>query len=317
MTLYIVDLQEKHLPDAATLARTRYRALRRQVPSLPARYEEADVLLPMLRDIYGQAPGVAALQDGRLVGYLAGWALDDFRGERAILSPEWANGADPTQSRRIYEELYCHASAAWVADGRSTHLICQLPHDRAALEGWFWLGFGMMAADGLRDLTPAEGPTAEVDVRRAGPQDIETILALDDALSRHLAAAPVFLAHDAAPRSVAEAWLADPSHALWLAESATGVLGFMKQGPASHDACTIIRDVGTSSIVGAYTRQDVRGRGVGAALLNRVLQWANEQGYTRCAVDFEPMNVPGARFWMRHFHPVSYALVRHGLSASE
>ena len=258
---------------------------------------------------------MAALQAGRLVGYMAGWALDDFRGERAILSPEWANGADPTQSRRIYEEMYCGASATWVGEGRSTHLVCQLPHDRAALDGWFWLGFGMLAADGVRDLSPAQGPVAEVDIRRAGPQDIEAYLSLDDALYRHLATPPIFLPHDRDLRSADEAWLADPANALWLAENATEALGFMKQGPASTGACGIIYDEGTSSIVGAYIRQGVRRQGIGAALLNRVLQWAAEQGYVRCAVDFEPMNVLAARFWMRHFQPVSYALMRHGLSA--
>jgi GNAT superfamily N-acetyltransferase len=276
MTFVMVDLEDQHLQDAASLAVDRYRALQQQVPNLPARYEDVDVLLPMLQDLCGQAPGVAALQGGRLVGYMAAWALDDFRGQRAILSPEWGNGADLPQSRRIYEEMYARVSAAWVTEGRRTHLLCQLPHDRAALEGWFWLGFGMIAADGVRDLSPAQGPAAEIDIRRAGPQDIETFLALGDALNRHLAAA-----------------------------------GFMKQGPASTEACTIIRDEGTSSIVGAYTREDARSQGVGVALLNRVVQWASEQRYARCAVDFEPMNVLAARFWMRHFRPVSYALVRH------
>jgi GNAT superfamily N-acetyltransferase len=311
MTFVMVDLEDQHLQDAASLAVDRYRALQQQVPNLPARYEDVDVLLPMLQDLCGQAPGVAALQGGRLVGYMAAWALDDFRGQRAILSPEWGNGADLPQSRRIYEEMYARVSAAWVTEGRRTHLLCQLPHDRAALEGWFWLGFGMIAADGVRDLSPAQGPAAEIDIRRAGPQDIETFLALGDALNRHLAAAPTFLPHGDNPRSEHEAWLADPAHALWLAEDATGVLGFMKQGPASTEACTIIRDEGTSSIVGAYTREDARSQGVGVALLNRVVQWASEQRYARCAVDFEPMNVLAARFWMRHFRPVSYALVRH------
>jgi len=314
MALEITRLQEAHLPEAASLAASRYCALRQQVPDLPSRYEDVGVLLPMLRDLCGQAPGVAALQSGRLVGYLAGWPLDDFRGQPTILSPEWGNGAEPGQSRRIYEEMYCRASAEWVAAGHSTHLICQLPHDRAALDTWFWLGFGMMAADGVRDLSPAQGPAAEVDIRRAGRKDIGPVLALARALDRHLAAAPIFLPHEASTREAHEAWLADPARALWLAEDASGVLGFMKQGPASTDACMVIRDDGTSSIVGAYTRQDVRGQGVGAALLNCVLQWAREQGYVRCAVDFEPMNVLAARFWMRHFRPVSYALVRHGLS---
>jgi len=311
MPLRIVELQERHLSDAAALAVSRYRALRQQVPILPERYEQVDVLLPMLRDLLGQTSSIAAMADERLVGYMAGWALDDFRGQRAVLSPEWANGADPAQSRRVYEAMYCRASAAWVADGRHTHLVCQLPHDRDALEGWSWLGFGMFAADGVRDLGAVQGPMTRVNTRRAGSQDIDAFLALDGALSRHLAAPPVFLRHDQASRAAAEAWLADPRHALWLAEDASGVLGFMKQGPASTDACTIIRDGGTSSITGAYTCEDARGQGIGAALLSRVLRCAAEQGYVRCAVDFEPMNVPAARFWMRHFRPVSYALVRY------
>ena len=34
------------------------------------------------------------------------------------------------------------------------------------------------------------------------------------------------------------------------------------------------------------------------------------QGYVRCAVDFEPENVLGARFWLRAFQPVCYSLFR-------
>ncbi len=30
----------------------------------------------------------------------------------------------------------------------------------------------------------------------------------------------------------------------------------------------------------------------------------------RVAVDFESMNPPARRFWMKHFQPVSYALAR-------
>jgi hypothetical protein len=45
--------------------------------------------------------------------------------------------------------------------------------------------------------------------------------------------------------------------------------------------------------------------------LNRSLEWARSEGYERCAVDFEPMNVLAARFWLRYFSPVCYSLVRH------
>jgi len=85
----------------------------------------------------------------------------------------------------------------------------------------------------------------------------------------------------------------------------------MGLGPASLDACAIIRDEKTTSVIRAFTKESVRGRGIAAALLNRSLDWAHLKGYERCAVDFEPMNVLAARFWMRHFEPVCFSLVRH------
>jgi len=82
-------------------------------------------------------------------------------------------------------------------------------------------------------------------------------------------------------------------------------------GPASHDACTIIRDEGTTSITNAFTREAARGNGVASALLNRALEWARAEGYIRCTVDFEAANVLAARFWLRHFRPVALSFYRH------
>jgi hypothetical protein len=28
-------------------------------------------------------------------------------------------------------------------------------------------------------------------------------------------------------------------------------------------------------------------------------------------VDFEPQNIPAAHFWLKHFQPVCYSLIRH------
>jgi GNAT superfamily N-acetyltransferase len=73
----------------------------------------------------------------------------------------------------------------------------------------------------------------------------------------------------------------------------------------------LIEDEKTTSIVSAFTREEARGGGIATALLNRALDWGREQGYARCAVDWEPMNVLASRFWLRYFQPVSYALERY------
>jgi len=311
MTLRIEPLRQSHIEDAAALAARRYAALRTHVPALPPRWENADIILPMLADIASKAPGAIALRDGRLVGFLQGITLGDFRGARTALSPEWANAAEEADSRRIYDALYTHLSPQWVADGCLTHLVCQFSDDRAAIEGWHWLGFGMLAGDAVRPLAAVQGRAPRVAVRRATPNDIDDAIALADALSHHLSAPPTFLHNEPDDRAWHERWLADPAKALWLAYHEGRAVSCIGIGPAHDGACTIIQDEGTASITRAYTVESARGRGDGAATLARAIAWARAEGYIRCAVDFEPMNVLAARFWTRHFDPVAYAMVRH------
>jgi GNAT superfamily N-acetyltransferase len=138
------------------------------------------------------------------------------------------------------------------------------------------------------------------------------VLALVGALHHHLVSPPVFLdAQEKDERAHYQQVLQNPGKAVWLAYDGTEAVAYLETGPASHDASTIIVDERTTSITGAFTREQARGHGVGTALLNRALEWARAQGYERCAVDFEPMNPLAARFWLRHFQPVCYALVRH------
>ena len=312
MSIEVIPLREEHLQDAAALVSRRYQGLRELVPSLPPRYAEVSTLLPMLRDIAGAGPGVAAIHGGRLVGFLSGWLIPSFRGKRSAFSPEWANAVDLENSQRVYEQMYTHLSASWVADGYTTHLIGLLANDRDSLEGWHWLGFGMIAADAVRDLQPAPGRDTDVEIRRAGLQDLDQVKTLHEALSQYMVAPPTFLV-DAGERDVAyyEEWLRNPDKAIWLAFHGAEAVAYIRLGPASEDASNIIRDAKTTSITGAFTRERARGGGIATALLNRSLAWARAKGYERCAVDFEPMNPLATRFWLRHFQPVCYAVVRH------
>jgi GNAT superfamily N-acetyltransferase len=307
MSIEIIPFSETHLEDAAALVCRRYKGLRKVVDLLPPKYESPDTILPMLADLTSVQTGMAALHRGRLVGFMVGLVLDDFLGKRSIFSPEWANAASLEDSRCIYEELYARLSAQWVAAGCRTHLVSLFPDDRLAIEGLHWLGFGMAAVDGLRGLELVQKAEDDVPVRRAGMDDLEAAEMFQEALGQHMIAAPIFWPHE---RGDARIWLDKPELALWLAYQESQAVGFMQIGPANQEACTIIQDEGTASIVGAYTHQELRGSGVATALLNRSLVWAREQGYVRCAVDFEPMNILASRFWTRYFEPVSYTLMR-------
>ena len=308
MSLEIAALQEKHLDDAAALVCARYTALRALTPVLPCKYEEPNVILSMLRGLVKESPGVVAIQGSRLVGFLSGLVIPMFLGKRTAYSPEWANGAELGESGRIYGEMYARLSEHWVADGCAMHVVTLLANDRQGLEGWAWLGFGSAGVDGVRGLRPVESTTTQLDIRQAGPSDVAVVSFFVKALEHHMTSAPIFWIHDLGD---CKEWLDDPAQAVWLAYDEQEAMGCMAIGPANSDACAIIQDDKTASIVMAFTREDARSQGVAMALLDRSLEWARSHGYERCAVDFETMNLSASRFWPKRFEPVCYSLMRH------
>jgi GNAT superfamily N-acetyltransferase len=315
--LQVVPLGEEHLAAAAALAARRFARLRERRPLLPARYASPTGFLSFLRDLAAGNLGVAALRDGRLVGYLAGWCMPNFRGQRSVYSPEWANGAEPGEGRAIYEALYRHLAAEWVADRYVAHYLSVFPDDDGALGALHWLGFGMHAVDALRGLEPVSRPgrggvgmRGAVEIRRAEMNDLEALLGLDDRLWQHIAGTPCFLPLEKRAREGWVDWLQDPARRIWLALHAGKPAAFLHLGPANDDVSTIVVDEGTTSVYGAFTRREVRGRGIQSALLDHALKWARETGYARCAVDFESANLKGRRFWLRHFNPVCLSLLR-------
>jgi GNAT superfamily N-acetyltransferase len=307
----IIPFREEHLEDAARLVSDRYQRLRARVPDLPQRYSDVSSLTPLLQDILKPGiPGVAAIQENRMVGFLTAWQMSDFRGKRSIYSPEWANAAALDDSARIYESMYSRISGDWLAGKYPAHYLSLFPNDPQALQQWHWLGFGMFAIDALRPTDPIPVATTGVHIRRAGPQDIEQVMALQDELWQYIKSPPIFILSERYDRKYYEEWLQEPEKALWLACSENEPLAFMRLGPAADDVCTIIVDEKTTSIYAAFTREQARRGGIATALLAHALDFARASGFQRCAVPFEPMNPLGSRFWLRYFEPVCYSFLR-------
>jgi GNAT superfamily N-acetyltransferase len=307
----ISPLRERHLEDAAVLVSRRYARLREQEPLLPARYTKVSEILPLLNRIFASTDhGVAAFRAGRLVGFLTGWVLPSFRGQRSTISPEWANAAELEDSQLIYEEMYSHIAANWVADRYVAHYITVFSNDNEATKAFSWMGFGMAAVDAVRNLAIMPSINQDIESRIADIEDIDDVMALDKALQEYMSGTPSFLLMERKSRNHYVEWILDPRKHIWLAHYDDEPIAFMSLGPANEDTCTIIIDEKTTSIFGAFTKESMRGKGVASTLLNQALELARAEEYERCAVDFEPMNLAGTRFWMRHFTPVCLSFFR-------
>jgi GNAT superfamily N-acetyltransferase len=312
-SIEIVPFQRDHLQDAAELVANRYRAERGFNKFLPAQFEDADAVLPLLEDYANGQAGIAAICEKRLIGFLIG-LLITVRQVKTAYVPDWGQAADSEGGRKTYQTMYANLARRWVADGYSAHAVTLLAHEREVMNAWFSLGFGMVGVDAVRDVSPIEGGKTEVEIRRAGLEDIDIVLALRVALGRHLAEAPIFIPLiTQRGRKFYEEWLPDSANALWLAYRDSDVVAFMELTPSSRLGVLMpVHNETTVTITGAFTKEDLRQSGMGTALLNHSLEWARSAGYKNCAAEFESANIIGYSFWHDSgFEPVCYSLVRH------
>jgi GNAT superfamily N-acetyltransferase len=311
MNLRIAPFEQAHLEDATALVCQRYCALCDGIPLMPDHFAKQDVILAKLAELTTTAPGVVALRGGKVVGFLAGLLLPSFRGRRGVFCPEWANGALLDDADAIYQELYRVIAAEWVRNGYLLHGLTLFANDCQGLAAWQWQGFGMSVADAIRDLAPVVGAGAAADMRQVSAADVTSIRPLHLGLRRHLASAPIFLPlHEKWDQARDRAWLEQEGAMNWLACVDGQPAAWMRAQTGDDGAGELVRDAATVAITGAYTEPAQRSSGVATALLQTVCTWAADQGAARLSVDFETQNIDGARFWLRHFQPVSYSLLR-------
>jgi GNAT superfamily N-acetyltransferase len=308
--MQIVPFSARNIPEAAQWFVASLEALRREVPAL----SDQMCALPVVAERLAGIEGVAAIEDGRLVGYLLSWyPIERFRGaERAgAFVPEWAHGAVGPDRGAIYRALYRVASAQWAEAGCDVHAVSVLAHDRVAVDAWFWNGFGLTVVDGVRAMQPIGAhPPVGYGVRPAERSDIPALVVLDREHWQHYVKPPVFMApHESRSADEWDAFLTWPGNTVWLAEDASGPFGFIRFDRQFDGADILTTETGIF-ISGAYVRPAYRGRGAAAAILDAALRRYAAQGFTCCTLDFEAFNPEAASFWMRYFTPVSYGLLR-------
>ena len=79
----------------------------------------------------------------------------------------------------------------------------------------------------------------------------------------------------------------------------------------SDDACVVVQDKGTVSILTTHVLDRYKGLGIGKHMLYNVLKWGKDSNYKRCTIDFESANYEARRFWNKHFETVCVSLIRY------
>jgi len=301
--LRISEFKDDHIHEAAELFKRSYDARCDTNPLIPKKEDLKNYVISKLKEKFGN-PGVAALDDNELVGYMKETGrAEEFMSKRTPFSLGLYSHSSVEQNKeKIYQKMYEGLSRTWIEEGFHSHVFSFWATDDILQSTFFRLGFGMTHFELMRDLSRPEKPDIDVTIREI--DNPNPIRKLDRDHHDFYPKAPLF-------------WIPhgeyDPEHdfegdiiAAFDGDEAIAYIHL-----TVNDAETPLlasEDIGR--VAGAYADPKYRNKGVGTALLREVVKWAKENHLKNLYVEGESANIQGGNFWMKHFEPVVYTVRR-------
>ncbi len=331
-TMTVRDAVAGDLDRCAALLAGRHARDRARTTVLPERFESAEACVQLLAPLFGSgtANGAVAEVGGELIGFMFGtramhapdhW-LAQYVPPRSLSVPVHGHGAaEGVDLLRVYGSLYGQLAVGWTEGGFFRHRIGIPAGDPEQREVWFQLGFGAAITYAARDVSRlgSAALASDISIREATVEDQGEVERLEQVNSRFHNQSPVFWPYVwddvAESASGLTSYALDREHsAVFLATRGMETLGMqlLFSGDAIRLGSRLSTQEGSVYLNHGIVDPDVRGGGVGTALLEQSLSWAREVGYQQMTLHYATMNPSGGPFWQRHgFMPLEYAVERH------
>lgn len=307
----IVPFKQDYLKAAVALFTQIYRDEKDRSPLLPSRVINEPEWIPEMLKPLASNPGVAVLQDNRLIGYMITGFLFPFKGQNAVQVPVFCHGSVAQDKRKLYQRMYMELAGEWARKGRHLHIIGHFAHDAILQEILYQLGFGAFLAERLRDLSAVNENNAieiieEKDYRKLVECQIEHM--------QYYPNSPIFISkideiNNAGPDL--ESHLKNGDGFLVYYEGNNPCAYFIVGESTVRGEGFLLQKTSTAQLKSAYIQPRLRGKGIGKALLQKAIEWSRQHGYQRLFVEHETANYFGGNFWKKYFSPYLYFSLRY------
>ena len=309
----IVDFNKSHIAEAKQLILANFNEARGIVKALP-RLERFPDFSEELEDL-SENVGVVMLDKatGKMIGFICfDEPLDNAFGSLAsgTISPIHAHGTVAENRAAIYKRLYQAAAKKWVDNGVTYHAISLYSHDAALVNAFFTLGFGLRCIDAVRPLEGFDYAVCKgISYAEIPQSNAAKVRGIRKSLNAHLGDSPSFVRSS---DEDAEKWLnraETRDSRLFIASLGTETIAYIE---VMDDGENFISDTADTmrNIHGAFCLPEHRGKGVMQGLLNYVITTLKDDDCNALGVDFESLNLSSSGFWLKHFEPYTYTVVR-------
>lgn len=313
--MHYTYLKNSHVNEIADIIYTNYKNARLELPILSDKYENIEMHLREVNKHVDDNNFIVVIDSNKVVGFMNGFGIDEFKGtaKGALSVPTLHGVADGYDKNYLYSELYRRVSDSWIDSNCYTHAVMLYVNDKDTIDSWVMNGFGMLVIDAVRplEIIPIADIDKSISIRKADITDLVNMEQLFRALDKHLSSSPIYLYGHTIKNYIAEYedWFKTEGNILWLAEYKNKIIGYLKTNTTEINMDEL-DDGYTMGINGAYVLPECRGKQIIARLLNASINWAVSNGLKRCTTDFESANVEGRYFWLKHFTPYCYSMIR-------
>ncbi len=304
----VVDFEVKYCKEATMLAAKDYERERQYSKVLPAISKIPDITWFAENNL-----GVAAIDNGRLIGFLCSYPpIDNIFGStdaKGLFAPMGAHAAVTENRARIYESMYQAAARKWVQAGAVSHAVGLYASDNEVLQMFFQNGFGMRCMDAFRNMEPVGSISCDgLHLEELAKEQFYLAYPLDAALYEHYRKSPFFMNR----KTPALAEFIDNC----TEEGARIFAGIMNGKVCAYMKITgegetfIAKGDNYCHITGAYCETEFRGKNIMQNLMDFALERLRAAGITSIGVDFETINPTALHFWKKYFTSYTISVVR-------
>jgi GNAT superfamily N-acetyltransferase len=307
----LVPFTHDYLEPAVALFLDNYTYEQAYSPLLPSRVIDEPAWIQSALQSKLANPGVVVVEQNQMLAYMVTGDHFRWKGQQAAIVLEYCHSATVTKKQELYQRMYMYLAQEWVNNHIHLHLIRHFAHDTILQEILYHLGFGAILAERLRDFSAvAERHNVAISVE----QDVSKLITLQTEHNGYYPKAPIFIQKPTEKQDV----LAELE-----AHAQQGDVFFVYS--EQHEPCAymivgtstiggegfLLEQTNTAQIKSAYARPELRGKGIGTALLQRAIEWSHQQRYERVFVEHETANVYGGNFWRTYFTPFLFASMRY------
>jgi len=310
MNIETTNIKEKYLQQLSKIVINSYKEEIKSIAYLPFEDNLKKEIEKYLIDLIKNGSGVVAIENNELIGFLAGYKIEEFWGDcKGIYCPDFGHGLKERNKKNIYQLLYKNAANKWVNEGYTHHALTIYAHQKNVIDIFFWLGFGLRCIDAIRKVNILENINKDIIITKMKRSNISKLAEIQDKLHNYFSKSPLFMpVGKQDPEEYLNNWLKGNNRHIWAASYENQIVGFMKIEPEGERIIT--KNKKMMNITGAYVKKEYRNLKIGVTLLNSIQNWLFENNYNLCGVDYESFNISGSNFWNNFFTPYTYSLVR-------